>query len=124
MSAENRAKRIQGSLERLVSGTPDLTGAALVSDDGLIIASVLKADADEDSVGGMASMLLSLGSRVGTELGLGNLEQVMIKGERGSALLVQAGEGALLLALMSSKAKLGLVFLDVKRSASELAAAI
>ncbi len=113
-NAANRARRIQDNLERLVDGTPDITGCALVSDDGLIIGSVLKAEADEESLGGMASILLSLGSRVGMELDLGDLEQVLIRGKVANALMVQAGDGALLLVLMSRKAKLGLVFLDVR----------
>ena len=123
-AAETRARRMQDALENLVSGTPDVTGCALVSDDGLIIGSVLNAEADEESVGGMASVLLSLGSRVGMELDLGDLEQVMIRGAKANALMVQAGDGALLLVLMSRKAKLGLVFLDVKRTANELAGII
>lgn len=123
-NAENRARRIQDTLENLVNGTPDITGCALVSDDGLIIGSVLKAETDEESVGGMASVLLSLGSRVGMELGLGDLEQVLIRGEKANALMAGAGDGALLLVLMAHKAKLGLVFLDVRRTASELATII
>lgn len=119
-SAESRAHRIQDTMERLVNGTPDITGCALVSDDGLIIGSVLKAETDEESVGGMASVLLSLGSRVGMELDLGDLEQVLIRGKEANALMVGAGDGALLLVLMSHKAKLGLVFLDVRRTAAEL----
>lgn len=123
-NAATRAHRIQNALEGLVNGTPDITGSALVSDDGLIIGSVLKAEADEESVGGMASVLLSLGSRVGIELELGDLEQVLIRGRQANALMVQAGDGALLLVLMSRKAKLGLVFLDVRRTAAELASII
>jgi predicted regulator of Ras-like GTPase activity (Roadblock/LC7/MglB family) len=123
-TAETRARRIQDCLENLVNGTPDISGCALVSDDGLIIGSVLKAETDEESVGGMASVLLSLGSRVGMELGLGELEQVLIRGEKANALMVGAGDGALLLVLMAHKAKLGLVFLDVRRTASELATII
>lgn len=123
-TAETRARRIQENLESLVNGTPDVTGCALVSDDGLIIGSVLKAETDEESIGGMASVLLSLGSRVGTELELGDLEQVLIRGAKANALMVQAGDGALLLVLMSHKAKLGLVFLDVRRTAAELATII
>lgn len=120
-NAMNRAQRIQKVLEELSSGTPDITGAALVSDDGLIIASVLPAESDEDSIGGMASVLLSLGSRVAGELELDELEQVMIRGSAGNALMVQAGDGALLLVLMTKRAKLGLIFLDVKRASKSLA---
>jgi len=122
--AQNRASVIQETLEALVSGTPDVTGAALVTEDGLIIGSVLPADAEEDSVGGMASVLLSLGGRVASELELDELEQVMIRGKHGNALMVQAGDGGLLLTLMNQRAKLGLVFLDVKRAAKTLGALI
>jgi predicted regulator of Ras-like GTPase activity (Roadblock/LC7/MglB family) len=111
---------MQGTLEGLVSGTPDITGCALVSDDGLIIASVLPANVDEDSVGGMASVLLSLGSRVTGELSLGDMEQVLIRADEGSTLMVGAGDGSLLIVLMTRRAKLGLVFLDVRRAAKEL----
>lgn len=117
---KNRASIIQATLEALVSGTPDVTGAALVTEDGLIIGSVLPADSEEDSVGGMASVLLSLGGRVATELSLDELEQVMIRGSKGNALMVSAGDGGLLLTLMTHRAKLGLVFLDVKRAAVTL----
>lgn len=117
---QNRLQRMQGTLEGLVSGTPDITGCALVSDDGLIIASVLPANVDEDSVGGMASVLLSLGSRVTGELSLGDMEQVLIRADEGSTLMVGAGDGSLLIVLMTRRAKLGLVFLDVRRAAKEL----
>jgi len=117
---KNRAIVIQQTLEALVSGTPDVTGAALVTEDGLIIGSVLPADSEEDSVGGMASVLLSLGGRVASELSLDELDQVMIRGAKGNALMVSAGDGGLLLTLMTHRAKLGLVFLDVKRAAITL----
>ena len=121
MNAETRATRIQSTLQRLVPGTPDVLGCALVSEDGLLIGSMLPADTEEDAIGGMASVLLSLGTRVGSELRLGDLEQVLIQGSAANTLMVHAGDGALLLVLMSRKAKLGLIFLDVKRTAADLA---
>lgn len=120
-SAASRADRIQEALQRLVTGTPDITGCALVSDDGLIIGSALPAEAEEDSVGGMASILLSLGSRAALELALGDLSQVLIRADKGNCLMVKAGDGGLLLVMMTRSAKLGLVFLDVKRAAKTLA---
>lgn len=123
-SAQNRASRLNDILQGLVTGTPDVRGVALVSDDGLIISSVLPAEADEDSIGGMASILLSLGSRVAMELDLEDVEQVLIRGRSGNVLMVQAGEGGLLMVLMNKRAKLGLIFLDVKRAAKTVAAII
>jgi len=119
--AASRASRLQSTVSTLVSGTPDIFGAAIVSDDGLMIASALGAETDEDSIGGMASILLSLGTRAAAELGLDDLEQVLIRASKGNVLMVKAGDGGVLLILMEKRAKLGLVFLDVKRAAAVIA---
>lgn len=119
--AQNRYQRIQAALEELVDGTPDIKGAALVSDDGLVIGSVLHADVNEDSVGGMASVLQSLGFRVTNELELGEMDQILIRAKQGNVMMVGVGEGALLSVLMSRNAKLGLVFLDVGYAVQNLA---
>ncbi|MED5370882.1 MAG: roadblock/LC7 domain-containing protein [Myxococcota bacterium] len=119
--AQNRYQRIQAALEELVDGTPDIKGAALVSDDGLVIGSVLHADVNEDSVGGMASVLQSLGFRVTNELELGEMDQILIRAKQGNVMMVGVGEGALLSVLMSRNAKLGLVFLDVGYAVKNLA---
>ena len=120
MNASNRTQRLQETIENLVSGTPDITGCAVVTDDGLLIGSVLPADTDEESVGGMAAVLLSLGTRVTYELDLGDVEQMLIRGSKANTLMVECGEGALLIVLMTRRAKLGLVFIDVRRAAKTL----
>ena len=119
--AQNRAQQLQQILENLATGTPDILGAAVVSEDGLLIARVLPTQAEEASVGGMASVLLRLGSRVSSELSLGGMKQVMINGDDGNVLMVEAGEGALLMVLMQRRAALGLIFLDVGRASKAIA---
>ncbi len=56
-----------------------------------------------------------------TELGRGSLEQVYIKGEKGYVILMSVGEEAVLTALAREQAKLGLIFLDMRRAAEALA---
>ena len=108
-------------LRGLVSNTPDLQGAAAVSMDGLILASVLPAGTDEDRVSAMAAALLSLGERTAQELQRGTLEQVYVKGDQGYIILMQAGGEAVLEGIAGGGAKLGMVLLDMKRAAAELA---
>ena len=115
-----RADSIQQLLRDLVSNTPDLEGAAIVSTDGLTIASMLAADTDEDRVSAMAAALLSLGERTARELARGSLDQVYVKGELGYVVLMRAGEESVLEAIAGKGAKLGMVLLDMKRTASEL----
>ncbi len=108
-------------LKTLVQNTPDLEGAATVSFDGLILASVLPAGTDEDRVSAMAAALLSLGERSVQELQRGTLEQVYVKGGNGYIILMQAGNEAVLEVIAGQSAKLGMVLLDMKRAAQEIA---
>jgi hypothetical protein len=117
----NRAVRIETILQTLVTNTPDVAGAALVSSDGLTIASALAAGADEDRISAMAAAVLSLGARTTEELGRAELEQVIIKGRLGYVIIMFAGVDAVLEVITGSAAKLGMVQLDMKRAAVELA---
>ena len=107
-------------LKELQMTTPDVEASAVVSVDGLIIASALPADVEEDRVSAMSAAMLSLGERIANELRRGVLDQVFVRGEEGYVLLMSVGEEAVLTALARKNAKLGLVFLDMKRTASEL----
>jgi predicted regulator of Ras-like GTPase activity (Roadblock/LC7/MglB family) len=91
-----------------------------VSVDGLMIASALPQDVEEDRVAAMSAAMLSLGERTATELARGELSEVYVKGESGYVVLMAAGEEAVLTALARKDAKLGLVFLDMKRTAQEV----
>jgi predicted regulator of Ras-like GTPase activity (Roadblock/LC7/MglB family) len=84
------------------------------------MASSLPADVEEDRVSAMSAAMLSLGERIASELGRGNLDQVYIRGEGGFVILMSVGEEAVLTVLARSQAKLGLLFLDMKRAAEEL----
>ena len=113
-------EQMQHALKTLVTNTPDLEGAATVSLDGLILASVLPAGTDEDRVSAMAAALLSLGERTAEELQRGTLEQVYVKGNEGYIILMQAGPEAVLEVIAGQGAKLGMVLLDMKRAAQEI----
>jgi len=86
----SRVDDLNRILRTLQSGTPDIDASALISEDGLIIASALPQHVDELRVAAMSSTLLSLGSRASAELGRGDLEQVLIRGPGGYAVMVTA----------------------------------
>jgi len=111
-------------LRDLQVSSPDIEASAVVSVDGLTMASSLPADVEEDRVSAMSAAMLSLGERIASELGRGTLDQVYIRGEGGFVILMSVGEDAVLTVLARSQAKLGLLFLDMKRSAEELAAIV
>ncbi|MCB9437389.1 MAG: roadblock/LC7 domain-containing protein [Anaerolineales bacterium] len=118
--ARSRTELMVDRLRDLASGTPDVEASAVVSVDGLIMASALPANVEEDRVSAMSAALLSLGERIASELGRGVLEQVYIKGTKGYVMLTSVGEEAVLTILVRDKAKLGLIFLDMRRAAEDL----
>lgn len=115
-----RTDMFQQSLEDLNGSTADIEASALISTDGLMIASALPQNMDEDRIGAMSAALLSLGDRAARELGRGGLERVLIQGERGYVIMSSAGPEAVLTVLAKPNAKLGLIFLDIKRAAETL----
>lgn len=119
-----RTQRMIERLRNLRMSTPDIEASAVVSVDGLPIASDLPADVEEDRVSAMSAAMLSLGERIATELGRGALEQVYIRGDDGYVFLSSVGEDAVLTVLARKDAKLGLIFLDMKRAAEDLSAIV
>lgn len=115
-----RTEEMVRHIKALQMNAPDIEASAVVSVDGLIMASALPADVEEDRVSAMSAAMLSLGERIASELKRGQLDQVFVRGEDGYVLLMAIGEEAVLTALANSRAKLGLIFLEMKRTASEL----
>jgi predicted regulator of Ras-like GTPase activity (Roadblock/LC7/MglB family) len=116
----DRMERIHSLLKRFNTSTPDIEGSAVISNDGLMIASLLSSDFEEERVGAMAAAMLSLGERSSQEMQRGDLEQAYVQGGNGYVILQRASSETLLLALTTKKAKLGLVFLDVGRLANSI----
>lgn len=116
----SRTEALNRVLRSLLSGTPDLDASALISEDGLMIASAMPAHIEEVRVAGMSATLLSLGTRAAHELERGNLEQVLVRGSFGYAVMMTAAPGTVLLVLATRNAKLGMVFLDMDRAVKEI----
>lgn len=111
-------------LKHLNNSSPDIEASAVMSIDGLTIATLLTESIDEDRVGAMSAALLSIGNRTSNELSRGALEQVMVKGTKGYILIVGAGKEAVLTVVAGADAKLGLVFLEAKRAAESITNAL
>jgi predicted regulator of Ras-like GTPase activity (Roadblock/LC7/MglB family) len=114
-------QQMVGRLRDLQSNTPDVEASAVVSVDGLIIAAALPSSVEEDRVAAMSAAMLSLGERIAGELGRGFLDEVYIHGDDGYVLLTSVGSEAVLTVLARRQAKLGLVFLEMRRAAGDLA---
>ena len=116
----SRSQQMVERLRSMQAASPDIEASAVVSVDGLIMASALPAEVEEDRVSAMSAAMLSLGERISGELGRGGLEQVYIKGDKGSIVLTAVGQEAVLTALARQDAKLGLIFLEMRRASEDL----
>jgi predicted regulator of Ras-like GTPase activity (Roadblock/LC7/MglB family) len=108
------------ALAELRSSSPDVEASAVVSVDGLTMATDLPDDVEEDRVAAMSAAMLSLGARISHELGRGELDQVYVHGASGYVILMAIAEQAVLTVLASDKARLGLLFMDMRRTTLQL----
>ncbi len=116
----SRSQQLVEELKKLQISSPDIQASAIVSADGLIIASALPHNVEEDRVSAMSAAMLSLGERISLELRRGELDQVYIRGDNGYVMLMAVGDDAVLTIMAGVNAKLGLIFLDIKRTAEVL----
>ena len=108
-------------LKKLLSAIPEVKAASIVSVEGLPIASALPQGVDETRIAAMTAALLSLAERAIQEMRKGDFEQVYVKGTDGYLLVLAAGQNAVLTVSTTKDVRLGLIFLDCKRTCDKIA---
>jgi predicted regulator of Ras-like GTPase activity (Roadblock/LC7/MglB family) len=119
-----RIEMLNDVLRKLQGASAEIEACAVVSEDGLIMASALPQGLEEAQIAAMSAALLTIGTRTARELRRGALEQLFVKGSEGYVVIMQAGAHAVLLGLTRREAKLGLVFLDASRAAESVRLAL
>ena len=118
--ARSRTEQLMDRLRDLQASSGDVEAAAIVSVDGLSMASILPGGIEEDRVSAMSAAMLSLGERIASELSRGELAQVNVRGDNGYVILTAVGEEAVLTVIARKDAKFGLILLDVTRAVEDL----
>jgi predicted regulator of Ras-like GTPase activity (Roadblock/LC7/MglB family) len=119
-----KVERLEAALSNLQTASTDVEASAVVSEDGLIMASLLPRGLEEAQIAAMSAAMLTIGTRTARELKRGRVEQIFVKGGDGYVVIMAAGAHAVLLGLARKDAKLGLVFLDASRAAEEIRAVL
>ncbi len=120
MAQRDRSQRMQVALLGLRAASPDVTGACVVSRDGLIIAAELAEDTDEELVGAMAATALASAERLSREWLHGDLRQTWLVTSAGQvAIALLPGDAALML-MVRPEANAGLVQLGLRQAVAEL----
>jgi uncharacterized protein len=118
------SERINEALRALRASTPDVIGSLVVSTEGFVVSSLLPAEVDEELVSGMAASLLGVGERISTDLMRSEMEQVYVRSPKGYIILNALSHDTVLVLLVARDAKLGLIFLELRRVLAELTKAI
>lgn len=121
---DTRAGRLAAALDEFIHSSPDVEAAAVVSFDGLPMASALPDEMEEDRVGAMSAALLSLGEQAAMGLGRGQLNQVFVEGEHGFVFLMSARDQAVLAAVARRTAKIGFMLFEMRRAADRIGYAL
>ncbi len=116
---------VGGILNELLERAPgDITGAALLRPDGLMIASVLSKDTDEKRLAAMGAAIVGTSQRTCDELSRGNLSEIIIEGSTGKATFSFAGNKGILAVLSPKEVNLGLVLMEIERTSASIAKAM
>jgi hypothetical protein len=114
------AKSVNDQLRVLRTSTPEIIGAVVVTMDGFVVSSVIPSEVDEELIGGMAAALLGVGERIAYDLMRAEMEQVYVKSPKGYVIVNAITKDSALVLLVTREAKLGLIFLELKRAIGEL----
>ncbi|MDO8417845.1 MAG: roadblock/LC7 domain-containing protein [Agitococcus sp.] len=116
------AQKSRGILRALHQAEEYVEASAIVSRDGLMVASLLSAESDADRFGAMCASLLALASKAATEVDRGELRQVILDGTKGPMLLTHIGKFAVLaVAARPAKTSLGKLIMETRAAAAKLA---
>ncbi len=114
------AQNVNQVLRSIHTSVPEVIGAVVVNMDGFVVASVVPSEVDEELIGGMAAALLGVGERIAADLMRAQMEQVYVRSPKGYVIVNSINEQSALVLLVTREAKLGLIFLEVRRIAAEL----
>jgi hypothetical protein len=115
-----KADLLAAALDDFLATSPEVEAAAVVSADGLPMASALPPHVEEDRLAAMSAALLTLGERAADNLGKGELAQVFVEGSNGHVILMSAGHNAVLVAVTSRAAKAGLILFEMRKASTRV----
>lgn len=112
---------LKNHIEQLRAAIPDLKGVLLASNEGLPIAHSLVAGIDPNRVAAMAAASALLGRRISENMGVGALAEVAVRGDDGIMFVYAAGPKAMLAIIGPQGANAGLVHIEGRLAAQDIA---
>lgn len=118
--AEPKKEKLDGLLKNFNEAC-SCEGSAVVSRDGLLISSLLSSGVDAETFAAMSATMVGAAETALSELKKGSMESIMVESEKSKIIATGAGPAALLVAMTSSKVNLGLLLMEMKKTAEVIA---
>jgi len=115
MQAKQTKKEQLEEILNELKNTGGIIGSAVVSVDGLVIASDLK-EKDVETFAAMSAAMQGAAETAVGELGQGNLNQIVAEAEKGKLIAISSGEKAILVVMTNSDINLGLILLEMRKA--------
>lgn len=107
-------------LQELHQESHEIKASALLSADGIMVASQLPESVSEDKLAAMSAALLSVGDRIMSDLLQGITDRVLVQSSVGYVIVSAVSEELLLAIVACPDAKLGMIFHDIKQVAQKI----
>lgn len=119
--AMSKSEQLRTILNDLVTSSTDIVGAAVVDNDGLLLASAFSGGIDGNRVAAVSAGLISLSARSAQQLNQGPVKQTLIQAENGNIIAIRANENASFVGLTAVNVNLGMVFMECRDAAKSVA---
>lgn len=100
--------------------TGDIEASAVVSRDGLLMASNISSDIHADTFAAMAATMLGAAETAVTELEKGNVERVIAESKEIKIITSGASENVLLVLMARPSAALGLILVEMDKAVKKI----
>ena len=108
------------ALEQLEQSTGDILSSALVTDDGLVMASTTSGEVNKETFAAYCAAAFKRAGETMEELSGENIDTLLFESKNHRVVTARVGEHALLTALTGKNVQMGLVLINMQRTAQKI----
>lgn len=101
-----------------------VTAAVVIGRDGFVIEDAVSGEIDTDALGAMASTGMGTSEAMGSELGKGELNQMLVELQNGPILLSPLSEDELIAIVANDGVNIGRIRYELKKNRDRITAAL
>ena len=113
-------KSILNEILKELNNAEGIIGSAIVTRDGLVIASQLPENVDSATFAAMSAAMTGAAETAISELKKGLVDRVIVESKQAKIITIGAGSEAILVTLTGKEARLGLILIEMKKAAEKI----